>query len=78
MVIEIGHVGAILQYPVKSMGGERVEAAQLGWHGLDGDRRLAFRRIEVQVGSVMFCGSSCHRPSDGMAGATLVNTSKHD
>jgi uncharacterized protein len=30
---------------VKSMGGERLEVANLGWHGLDGDRRLAFRRM---------------------------------
>jgi len=46
MAIEIGHVEAIFRYPVKSMGGERVEVANLGWHGLDGDRRLAFRRID--------------------------------
>jgi uncharacterized protein len=46
MLIEIGHVEAIFRYPVKSMGGERLEVANLGWHGLDGDRRLAFRRID--------------------------------
>src|SRR5258708_5658549 len=40
MLIEIGHVEAIFRYPVKSMGGERLEVAKLGWHGLDGDRRL--------------------------------------
>src|SRR5580704_10134263 len=45
MLIEIGHVEAIFRYPVKSMGGEPLEEAQLGWHGLEGDRRLAFRRI---------------------------------
>ncbi|MBZ5642124.1 MAG: MOSC domain-containing protein [Acidobacteriia bacterium] len=45
MLIEIGHVEAIFRYPVKSMRGERLEAAELGWHGLDGDRRLAFRRM---------------------------------
>jgi uncharacterized protein YcbX len=50
MLIEIGHVEAIFRYPVKSMGGERLEAAQLGWHGLDGDRRLAFRRINDRSG----------------------------
>ncbi len=44
MLIEIGHVEAIFRYPVKSMGGERLEAAKLGWHGLDGDRRLDFLR----------------------------------
>ncbi len=46
MPIEIGHVEAIFRYPVKSMGGERLEAANLGWHGLEGDRRLALRRID--------------------------------
>ena len=46
MLIEIGQVEAIYRYPVKSMGGERLEEAQLGWHGLEGDRRLAFRRLE--------------------------------
>lgn len=50
MLIEIGHVEAIFRYPVKSMGGERLEAAKLGWHGLDGDRRLAFRRIHDRSG----------------------------
>jgi len=50
MRIEIGHVEAIFRYPVKSMGGERLEVATLGWHGLDGDRRLAFRRMDDRSG----------------------------
>ena len=50
MPIEIGHVEAIFRYPVKSMGGERLEEANLGWYGLDGDRRLAFRRIDNRSG----------------------------
>ena len=50
MLIEIGQVEAIFRYPVKSMGGERLEAAELGWHGLEGDRRLAFRRIQDRSG----------------------------
>jgi len=45
MLIEIGKVEAIFRYPVKSMAGQRFEAANLGWQGIDGDRRLAFRRI---------------------------------
>jgi uncharacterized protein YcbX len=45
MRIETGQVEAIYRYPVKSMAGERLESATLGWHGLDGDRRLALRRI---------------------------------
>jgi uncharacterized protein YcbX len=27
------------------MAGTRLESAQLGWHGVEGDRRLAFRRL---------------------------------
>ena len=50
MLRESGHVEAIFRYPVKSMGGERVEVANLGWHGLEGDRRLALRRIDDRSG----------------------------
>jgi uncharacterized protein len=50
MPIEIGQIEALFRYPVKSMGGERLEAANLGWHGLDGDRRLAFRRMDDRSG----------------------------
>lgn len=50
MLTEIGYVEAIFRYPVKSMGGERLEAATLGWHGLEGDRRLAFRRLDDRGG----------------------------
>ena len=46
----IGHVEAIFRYPVKSMGGEGLENAGLGWHGLEGDRRLAFRKIDDRGG----------------------------
>jgi len=48
--MEIGQVEAIFRYPVKSMGGERLQAAKLGWHGLEGDRRLAFRRLDERSG----------------------------
>jgi uncharacterized protein len=50
MLVEIGHVEAIFRYPVKSMGGERLEEVNLGWYGLDGDRRLAFRRMDDRSG----------------------------
>lgn len=46
MPVEIGSIEAIFRYPVKSMGGERLDEANLGWHGLEGDRRLAFRRVD--------------------------------
>jgi uncharacterized protein YcbX len=48
--IEIGQVEAIYRYPVKSMRGERLDVAALGWHGIEGDRRLAFRRLDERGG----------------------------
>ena len=50
MLLEIGHVEAIFRYPVKSMGGEPLEAANLGWHGVEGDRRFALRKIHDRGG----------------------------
>lgn len=50
MPIQIGEVAALYRYPVKSMAGEALEAADLGWHGLAGDRRLAFRRLDDRGG----------------------------
>lgn len=50
MLVEIGRVEAIFRYPVKSMAGERLDAAELGWHGLEKDRRLAFRRLDDRSG----------------------------
>jgi uncharacterized protein len=50
MPIEIGHVEAIFRYPVKSMRGEALDTAMLGWHGIDGDRRLALRRLADRGG----------------------------
>jgi uncharacterized protein YcbX len=50
MPIEIGRIEALFRYPVKSMRGEPLAAAALGWHGLDGDRRFAFRRLEERGG----------------------------
>jgi uncharacterized protein YcbX len=73
MLIEIGHVEAIFRYPVKSMSGERLEIANLGWYGLDGDRRLAFRRIDDRSGMPWLTASKLpdlllfapHRREDG-------------
>jgi uncharacterized protein YcbX len=45
MKIELGHISDIFRYPVKSMAGQRLDSAQIGWHGVEGDRRLAFRRL---------------------------------
>src|SRR5262245_24406519 len=50
MLREIGRVSHLFRYPVKSMAGVGVDAASLGWHGFEGDRRLAFRRVEERGG----------------------------
>src|SRR5260221_2981092 len=50
MPVEIGQVEAIFRYPVKSMRGEPLDAATLGWHGIDGARRFAFRRLDDRSG----------------------------
>jgi uncharacterized protein len=50
MSVEIGHVEALFRYPVKSMAGEGLESATLGWHGIEGDRRLALRRMGDHTG----------------------------
>ena len=44
-MIPIGRVYELARYPVKSMAGTILESAQLGFHGIEGDRRLAFRRL---------------------------------
>ena len=50
MPIKVGEIEALFRYPVKSMRGELLDVADLGWHGLDGDRRFAFRRADVGGG----------------------------
>lgn len=50
MAVEIGVVEALYRYPVKSMAGERLDGVELGWHGLEGDRRLALRRLDDRSG----------------------------
>src|SRR4051794_21563086 len=40
----VGVVRALWRYPVKSMAGQSVDAVDVSWHGLEGDRRYAFVR----------------------------------
>ena len=49
-MIRLGQVREIVRYPVKSMAGAAAESGSLGWHGLDGDRRYAFRRLADRSG----------------------------
>jgi uncharacterized protein len=44
-MIHLGHISELVRYPVKSMAGVPADEAFMGWHGLDGDRRYAFRRL---------------------------------
>ena len=43
--MELGRISAIFRYPVKSMAGQLLDVAKLDWHGIEGDRRFAFRRL---------------------------------
>src|ERR1044071_7789620 len=49
-MIHVGYVREITRFPVKSMAGIATESAILGWHGMKGDRRFAFRRIGADNG----------------------------
>jgi len=44
----LGSVSAVWVYPVKSLGGTSVDAAQVSWSGLDGDR--THRVVDVSSG----------------------------
>jgi uncharacterized protein YcbX len=50
MIIHLGHVHELMRYPVKSMASIATDSTFLGWHGLKGDRRFAFRRLEDNSG----------------------------
>ena len=50
MIVEVGQIRELFRYPVKSMAGVAVASALLGWHGLEGDRRFAFRRMTDNTG----------------------------
>jgi hypothetical protein len=56
---KLGELRALFRYPVKSMGGEALEWAELGWHGIEGDRRLACRRIDDRSGFPWLSASRC-------------------
>jgi uncharacterized protein YcbX len=48
--MELGRISAIFRYPVKSMAGELLDVATLSWHGIEGDRRFAFRPLADKSG----------------------------
>lgn len=44
---DVGRLAGLWRYPVKSMARETLEAVDVSWHGLAGDRRWAFVRDGV-------------------------------
>src|SRR5262245_20986425 len=50
MSTPVGRVHSLFRYPVKSIAGVSLEHARLGWHGIEGDRRFAFRRVTEMGG----------------------------
>ncbi len=42
----MGLVAALYRFPVKSMRGERLQEARVGWFGIEGDRQYAFARSD--------------------------------
>jgi uncharacterized protein len=78
MRIQLGHIQEVVRYPIKSMAGVPTAAAFLGWHGLAGDRRLAFRRLDDRGGFPWLAASKLpelilHQPLgvDELAGEPL-------
>ena len=68
-MIHLGHVSEIVRYPVKSMAGIPTGSALLGWHGLEGDRRFAFRRMDDRSGFPWLTASRlpellCYQPTN--------------
>ena len=45
---EVGRLAGLWRYPVKSMAAEARARAGVGWHGVDGDRRWAFIRPDLE------------------------------
>lgn len=47
----VGEVAGRFRYPVKAMTGARLSAAEVDWHGMAGNRRLALRRLNDPLGA---------------------------
>jgi hypothetical protein len=46
--MQIGTLAGLWRYPVKSMAAEVLGEAEVGWHGIAGDRRWAFIRPDLE------------------------------
>ena len=63
--MQVGHIAEIWRYPVKSMGGERIESSLLDGNGILGDRGWAVRDREAdetrsarQIPRLLQCAAS--------------------
>lgn len=54
----VATIKTIYRYPVKSMAGEELVSAELGWHGIEGDRRFAFVRAGNMSGAPWLTAST--------------------
>lgn len=43
---DVARITHIYRYPIKSMAGESLAEAKIGWHGIAEDRRYAFVCLE--------------------------------
>jgi uncharacterized protein YcbX len=58
--VAVGRVAGLWRYPVKSMAAEALTEAEVGWHGLAGDRRWAFIREDTaRSGFPWLTGRQC-------------------
>jgi len=68
------HVAELWRYPVKSMGGERLERAVVGPLGIEGDRLVQVLRPDGRVATARtFPGLLGHKGSLGADGEPLVD-----
>ncbi len=74
--MQVGHVSGIWRFPVKSMGGERLDRSEVGPQGLAGDRGWAVR--DAKTGGILTakrypillqCAASCRLVYTQGAGA---------
>lgn len=59
--MDVGRVVAVNLYPVKSMAGQTVDSAKLGWQGLAGDRQFAFLCLDDSSGLPWLSGRTYPR-----------------
>jgi len=76
--LSVGRIAEIWRHPVKSMGGERIEAAEIGRQGIPGDRAWAVRdetrggiRGAKKIPALMRCRARQVRGPEGAPEITL-------